>query len=70
MRERSRRREAEDRARGDRLGRESVGRREAGVGEFLGGEQSDEPVERQAMDAEHRAARQRERAHQVVGRLP
>ncbi len=57
MRERSGRRQTENRARGDRLGRESVRGREASVGEFLGGEQSDETVERQAMHAEHRAAR-------------
>src|SRR5258708_12244672 len=69
MLERAGRRKAKDRARGDRLGRESVRRREAGVGKLLGGEQSDQPVERQAMHPEHRAAGYRERAHEIVSSL-
>src|ERR1019366_2545956 len=37
--------------------------------QILGGEQPDQPVQGQAMHPEHRAARNRERAHQVVGGL-
>ena len=66
---RSRWLQTEDCARGDCFGRESVGGREAGVGEFLTGEQSDQAIQGQAMNTEHRAARQRKRAHEVVGCL-
>ena len=68
--ERSRRREAEDCPRGDRFGCQSVRRREARVGEFFGGEQADEAVERQAMHSEHRAARDGEARARGRRRLP
>src|SRR5277367_4253618 len=67
MGERSGRREAEHCPRGNRFSSQSVRRCEASVGEFFGGEQADEAVERYTMHSQHRAARDGEGAHEVVG---
>ena len=63
------RREMMNRARRNRLRGETGRRREALGGHPVGGEQAHQPVERHAMDADHRSARRGEFAHQVVGSL-